>query len=248
MQMQSGDSFLRLILFVASLTVAIGLVYFFVLSPTPADRLSRGLAEATGLDGTVNLDGCNISLVVESVGQESSPIALTRVVIRADLRNYNLKTVRFIRSPKGFGLRIDRGPVNDSMLIQASSIIDAGADLTEQPVSEVSSLKEFLGAKNTSLFFRVMAKVVTTEDGTKKFIAHEDAPRFYQFVEAVEALPAPVTYRTTSTFLSGEISSDSFITGRVDAIPSLQFSLGSEDQAKILAHAFHDYAAATGCE
>lgn len=105
----------RVVIFIVFVASAAG-VLFSVFSTSAEDRLSNHLNETIGLDGNISLDGCNLSVKVESAGQENSPIALTRVVLQADLRNYDFNTVHFTPGSNNFGLRIGRSKVDEKML------------------------------------------------------------------------------------------------------------------------------------
>lgn len=238
---------MRFFLLIACLITAGLGALFWTLQPSAGDHLIHSLKEVTGSDGEVALDSCNLSIVVETAGQAGVPIALTRVAIQADLRNYNFETVRFIPRSSGLILRIERGPVTESMLVQVADIVSAGGQVTEQLFSDNNAAKDLLESEGGSLFFHVMAEVVTAEDGTKELIPHDDAPDFFRFAESVSALPAPASYRTTTTFAQGAASASTLLTGEVAAIPFLQFTVSSEDQGKTLAHAFHNYVDENNC-
>jgi len=220
---------------------------FWTLQPSAEERLINGLTEVTGSDGVVALDSCNLSIVVEAAGQAGAPVALTRVAIQIDLQNYNFETFRLVPRSSGLILRIERGPVTESMLVQVADIVAAGGQVTAQLFSDTNAAKELLETEGGSLSFRVMAEVVTSEDGTTEFIPHDDAPKFFRFAESVSAIPAPASYRTTTTFAPGAASAATLLTGEVAAIPFLQFTVGSEDQGKTLAHAFHNYVDENDC-
>jgi hypothetical protein len=238
---------LRLFLLIGCLITAGLGVLFWTLKPSAGDHLIQVLTEVTGSDGAAALDSCNLSIVVETAGQAGAPIALIRVEIHADLRNYNFETVRFVPRSNGLILRIERGPVTESMLDQVADIVSAGGQVTEQLFSDPNAAKELLELEGGSLFFRVMAEVVTAEDGTTELIPHDDAPDFFRFAESVGAIPAPASYHTTTTFAPGAASAATLLTGEVMAIPFLQFTVGSEDQGKTLAHAFHSYVDENNC-
>lgn len=235
-----------LLLVVCSVAVAIG-GYLIVLKPSAKDQLTTHLNDALGADSTISLDACDLSIIVETEGDESAAIGLTRVVVQANLRDYNFNTVHFQPGQKRFGLRIDRAAFNEDMLAKAENVVAVGGETTAQLVSQMNSIRTLLEAENGALFFRVMAEVTTSEDGTQKLVAHEDAPGFFQFARAVEALPAPASFRSTTTFAHGEVGAETILTGEVAVIPPLQFWMNSLEDAKDLAHAFHDYAKARGC-
>ncbi len=224
-------------------------LYFFVSKPSSEERLNHNLIEAIGPDGVVSLDACDLSIVVEVAGQENSPIALTRLVLQADLRNYDFETVHLTPRSGNFSLRIDRSQVDNRMLAQAKSIVDAGGARVNGLFASGQTMEEFFEADGSVLSFRVMSEVVTKADGSQNLIAHEDAPDFFRFTESVEALRTPASYRNTTTFADGTLrSAETLLTGEVVAIPFLQFLLKSEEEAKQLAHAFHDYAAENECD
>ncbi|MBO9401974.1 hypothetical protein [Shimia sp. R9_3] len=237
----------RIIALVVFAVVAAGIL-FSVFSTSTEDQLSSNLSEVIGLDGVVSLDGCNLSMTVESTGQENSPIALTRMVLQADLRNYDFNTVHFTAGPKSFGLRIGRSKVDERMLEQARQVIDAGGEKLKRFFSGDQIVRETFETDGGRIFFRVMAEVVSTGEGSQTLKPHGDAPDFFRFTEAVEAIDTPASYRTTTTFAGrGDRSAETFLTGEVVAVPQLQFRVKTEKQAKELAHAFNDYAAKNEC-
>lgn len=222
-------------------------VYFFFFQGSAAERLSSSLSELLEEDGVVELQDCNLSIVVNNLGEVGAPIALTRIVIQADMRNYDFETVRIIPSASGASLRIDRGPVDDLMLSNLSKIIEAGGARVAHLVPDEETARKLLEADDSTLYFRVMAEVVETASGTTELVAHEDAPDFFGFVAAIEITGAPISYRSTTTFAASAPSAETLLTGEVVAIPFLQFAVASEGKAKELAHAFNDYAVDKAC-
>lgn len=237
----------RVVIFIVFVASAAGIL-FSVFSTSAEDRLSNNLNETIGLDGNISLDGCNLSVKVESAGQENSPIALTRVVLQADLRNYDFNTVHFTPGSNNFGLRIGRSKVDEKMLKQAHQVIDAGGEKLNRHFSGDQVVREIFERDGGRIFFRVMAEVASTDEGLQILKPHGDAPDFFRFTEAVEAINAPASYRTTTSFAAaGDRTAETFLTGEVVAVPFLQFRVKTEGQAKELAHSFHDYAAKNEC-
>lgn len=224
-----------------------GCSLFLFFQGSAAERLSSSLSELLEEDGVVELQDCNVSIVVNKLGEVGAPIALTRIVIQADMRNYDFETVRIIPSASGASLRIDRGPVDDLMLSNLSKIIEAGGARVAHLVPDEETARKLLEADDSTLYFRVMAEVVETASGTTELVAHEDAPDFFGFVAAIEITGAPISYRSTTTFAASAPSAETLLTGEVVAIPFLQFAVASEGKAKELAHAFNDYAVDKAC-
>jgi hypothetical protein len=96
------------------------------------------------------------------------------------------------------------------------------------------------------IFFRVMAEVVD-KDGVKNLVAHEDAPEFHEFAQRVEALPPPVSFRSTTAYSAGTPSAEALLTGEILVVPFLQFSLKSQADAVVMAETLFEYASKAGC-
>ena len=63
---------------------------------------------------------------------------------------------------------------------------------------------------------------------------------------AVEALPAPASFRAVTAFAAGGPSVETLLTGEVATVPVLEYRVRSVHEAKDLGWAFHDYVRANG--
>ena len=218
--------------------------YFVLFSDDPLEAL---LHDALGPHATVSLNACNLFMTVNATGASGGPIALSRMTMRADMRNYDFQTVQIFPGAEKVSLQIDRKPVTNSMLDQVNDIFDRVDGSKAALLPNQDGIRDILNRDDGSLFFSVMAEIKTS-DGETILIAHEDAPEFYVFTQSVEALVGPASYRSTTTYAPGGPSADTLLTGEVIAVPVLQFTLKSEDQAKALGQAFYNYAVTSGCD
>ena len=194
----------------------------------------------------VALDACDLQVIAETDGAAGSGIAHARTVLRADLRHYELGTVGFFPGADRLTMRVYRKPVTEAILAQVDEVTAAGGDRMADMLPDRNAIRDLLGEKDGALFFSVTAKVVTSGE-EQTLVAHEDAPAFHAFARNVEALPAPASYQSTTTFGAGESTAETLLTGEVVALPVLRFNLPSEDDAKALVHALHDHARSQGC-
>lgn len=238
---------MRLFWFSICLVLAALGFYFFVSKSSSEESLSSILTKEIGPDGKVSLDACNLKVVVETEGKVLGPSVFIRVVIRADLRNYIFDPVQILPKANQFNLLIGRKPVNDRILAQAIKIANAGGEEAKQAFRSANATDDIWKDEARPMSFHVMAEVIKTKAGEEILTPHKDAPAFYRFAEAVDSLSDPVSYRSTTTFSSRKTSAETLLTGEISLIPPLSLSLGSEDQAKLLAQAFYNYAAANDC-
>ncbi len=56
------------------------------------------------------------------------------------------------------------------------------------------------------------------------------------------------SYMSTTVITGDERSADTFLADTISAVPPIRLPLSSKDDATTLLHAFHDYAAANGCD
>jgi hypothetical protein len=193
---------------------------FFWLKPSAEDRLVSLLHETLPADATVELESCDLSIVADQNGSSDGTIGLVHTVLRVDLRQYHFSQVTFLPGADRFTLRVGRKPVDDRMLAQAERVIDAGGDRTNEVFANRTDLRNLLNDKTGLIFFRVMAEVVD-KDGVKILVAHEDAPEFHEFAQRVEALPPPVSFRSTTAYSAGTPSAESLLTGEILVVPFL---------------------------
>lgn len=232
--------------------VAIGLAaYFLFFRHSPKEQLEALLIQTitrlnTPTDTQVSLDGCDLHIVVSVPGDDDAQLRLTRVAVRADLRNYMFKDVTLTPGTKDVKLRINRDRVTSRMLEQASSFVDAAKEKGRNTPFNKENLRDILGAEGGSVYFRVMAEI-KDEDGTPKLIAHKDAPDFFAFAQAIEALEPPVSYNITTSYSARTPSAETLLTGHALAVAHLEFDLASQRQAKELAKAFYHYAKSERC-
>lgn len=221
--------------------------YFFVARTSSEDHLEELLHHLLEPDAVVSLNRCDLFIVIDVVGTDGEPVALNRVVMRADLRNYDFETVQLVPRSDKVTLRVNRKPVTNAMLDQATDIVDVVGEGMANLLPDREGIRDLLSAEDGSLFFRVMAEVETS-DGKSILIAHEDAPDFFEFSQSVEAFAPPASYQSTTTYTLGGPSADTLLTGHVMAVPLLQFTLISEDQAKELGQAFYNHVVSSGCD
>lgn len=221
--------------------------YFFVARTSSEDHLQTLLHRALGPDAAVSLNSCDLFIVVNVESTDGAPVALNRVVMRADMRNYDFETVKLVPRSGQVTLRVGRKPVTNAMLDQAADIVDVVGEEMAGLWPDREGVRDVLNAEDGSLFFRVMAEVKTA-DGKSTLIAHEDAPDFFAFAQSVESLAPPASYQSTTTYAPGGPSADTLLTGQVLAVPHLQFTLGSADGAKELGQAFYNHVMSSGCD
>lgn len=211
-------------------------------------RVNSELIDGLKQEGLVQLDGCNLSISREVEGEIDAPISLTRIITKVDLRNYDLKEFGIRPTAQAIILRVNRLPLRERTLEQVAKINDLSGLRAEQSPLDSENIRKILEAENGSLFYRVMAEVVSTDSGEQQLVAHEDAPDFYEFATAVEELPSPISFRSTTTFAPGGPSADTLLTGEIIPLPFLEFAVASNDKAKELAEAFGAFAKRNHCQ
>lgn len=214
---------------------------------TPATRLTEALHQAAGGEAEISLAACSLRVTAETAAPPGAPFARSRVVVQADLQVYTFERVQILPARDRVRLRLDRRPVDERILAQARQVVELGGLRAEQLLQEPGGIAKMLEPRDAMLFFRIMAQLGKDETGKPILVTDKDAPEFYRFATAVEALPPPASYQVTTSFAPGAPSAETFLTGEVIAVPPLQFTVQTEAQAKALAQALHDYAAATGC-
>ncbi|MEC8579882.1 MAG: hypothetical protein VXZ18_03945 [Pseudomonadota bacterium] len=147
-------------------------------------RVNSELIDGLKQEGLVQLDGCNLSISREVEGEIDAPISLTRIITKVDLRNYDLKEFGIRPTTHAIILRVNRLPLRERTLEQVAKINDLSGLRAEQSPLDSESIRKILEAENGSLFYRVMAEVVSTDSGEQQLVAHEDAPDFYEFATA----------------------------------------------------------------
>ncbi|MEJ6401570.1 hypothetical protein [Yoonia sp. 2307UL14-13] len=232
---------------VLTLAAAAIAAYLFLIRQPTDERLVAILTNAIGDEAIISLNACDLFVSVDQVGSEGEPVAISRVVMRADLKSYNFGTIRMVPNNQQVTLRISRKPVTEAMLNQFDDIRAVSSEDNRSSWPDRDGARDLLNNDRFTLYVRVMAEVITI-DGQQTLVAHEDAPNFFEFAQAVERLPSPASYRITTAYAPGGPSADTLLTGEVVAIPTIEFRLPTEQKAKDLAHAFHNQAAAHGCD
>lgn len=223
-------------------------VYLLTTKTSPQEQLETQLKIAAGDDSAVVLDGCNLTISAETQGEENAPIALTRAQLRADLRLYQMATVRIVPQGETTALRVDRRKVNDEMVAQVERVVAAGGGMTEPLQSEEFDTRRFLANENSKINFQLTVEMTAGEDGAQQLVAHEDGPNFFRFAQAARALPSPISYQLLESYGPEGVAAETLLTAQLVAMPPLLFRLGSEAQAKNVARALRDYAISEGCE
>lgn len=220
--------------------------YFAFFKESPQEKLLASLTPTLGADTDVSLDECNVSIIAEGFATDGKQPALTRAVLRADLRNYIL-TTGHITPQTGFAsLRFGRSRVDDNMMEQVEAVVAAGGEQVDSILSGVESIETLLQQEGSTLSFRVMVEIVS-DDGKTRMIPHEDAPEFYEFASRVEALDAPASFSAITSYSNTEPSKETMLTGYVAAVPDLVFRVADQDAAQDLIRRFAEYGAKNKC-
>lgn len=263
---------MRLILLLSALAVACLGLWFFLVRATPptAEAILTALREGdpafTTLD-ELRLEGCQFSLRHDTAAAEGG--RTSRTFLKADLGRFEFSRGTIQPLPKGKAvLRIARAKPSAPLIAQVRQVLAAlpalpakdGGTLTLKPenggtkvieafgstrMPEMSEaeLRKILGQPGGTLAFN-FTEVIVGSDGATPPPQHPDAPAFFDFAEAVMALPDPMTVNVTLLFAEAPPTRETFRSGSVIIPPYLQVRTASLDAAQSLGRMLHDYASA----
>ncbi len=180
----------------------------------------------------------------EVAGADGS--GLSRVVLRADMRDYDFETVRLNTRPDSVTLRASRKDTSTSMLTTLDTIVDRLEMTSNNLDIDRDTMRDLLAQQDGTVAFRLMAEVIV-EDGENTLVAHEDAPAFFEFTQLVEAMPAPASFRSATAFAPGEPSAETFRTGEIAVVPALDFTLTTQEEINQLGQALFNHSVASDC-
>lgn len=230
---------------VGVLGVAYALAFRSDAPPTGADVVAAMRANDPSL-GTaeVTLNGCRLQ--VQNVSALSGTDAIAVTELDVDLQIFDFETVQVtMLEDKRQALTFSRAAVTDAMLAQAQALLQSlpqEANVQASDETALENLRELLEQPGAQLRFQTQADVIEDpEGGPAQLKPSPQAPQFFDFVEALRALPLPRTYAAGLTFASSEQSRDSLVSGVVSFPAQLQLRANTVEDARALGETLFRY-------
>jgi len=218
----------------------------FVLRPEDesiADILTITNDDVTHTD--VLLDGCRLRVITEVQGLPQAQVALSRVVLSVDLRNFLFDTATAHMTERGVSLTFERREVTMDMVEQADRIFEIAALALDTDVSAGQSTQVF--NRDARVTMQVAAMVEEAENGQTLLVPHADAPDFQDFLRGLEQDPAVTAYQTNGVYAESPPAPGSLLMGSVEIINDLTFRVRSEEEAQHLLEALVRYSRENWC-
>lgn len=211
--------------------------YFFLAGPSSEDKVVSLLEASFGDTADVRLNGCDLRVLHSS----TSNVGTLNVAMRADLRLYEVQTVRIIPNRETFIYYANRERATNAMFDQVDAVFAVADPSIRSMVPERDALRDILNDPGGNVFSSLMAQVETNDQGEAELIAHEKAPLVHEFAQQVLALPAPASYSVTTTYRGD--AQDDLLTAEIVAVPPLRLTFHDEPAAQAFGQAMYEHAA-----
>lgn len=235
-----------LLVITASIVIAVGVFVVATKAPESQDIIASLIQNDPQLEtADVSLDGCR--LVMRNHQQGIGAGMSNHSVFKVNLARFRFDSSTIVTTNDNrffikLALRGDAHLYEEQYLqifelSQQHFNADSSQDNTQD---NTLAFRDLIADSVEPFTFRIMSLVNTS--GEEAVIEPpEDAPGFYDFATAVEALPNPPAYNATLSYLSAEQNAQSLFGGQLSVLRELKFSVLSMEHAKELLHDLYDY-------
>lgn len=220
--------------------IAIGAGAYFVFSgPSSEAQVQALLEDEFGDVATIDLQACDLRVTSKTTVE----IGLVEIDLRVDLQMYDFQTVRIVPATDGATYVASREQATNAMIDQVRAVFAAAGEETLALLPDEDGMRDVLNDPAGTLFMRLMALVETDTEGNAQLMAHEDGPMVFGHIQAVQQLPAPVSYMTTASYVGDTASADGLRTGEINAVPQLNLTFKNNSAAQEFGQAMYEHAA-----